>query len=150
MANIQARNEKKRFRDSKPMKQSKSSLSPSHAAAWGKFLSLLLAQQSTDNCHTSLDLTAASVAYLMEPQWNPMMEEQALCRIHRLGQRKEVKTIRYRIRGSFEDVRFPVMHELVLVTNDGLRSEWSRLRNSRKSLRQKHSRLTGVGMLWIA
>lgn len=50
-----------------------------------------------------LDLTAASVAYLLEPQWNPMMEEQALCRIHRLGQRKEVKTIRYRIRGSFEE-----------------------------------------------
>lgn len=55
-----------------------------------------------------LDLTAASVAYLLEPQWNPMMEEQALCRIHRLGQRKEVKTIRYRIRGSFEEVRFLV------------------------------------------
>ena len=35
-----------------------------------------------------------------------MMEEQALCRIHRLGQRKEVKTIRYRIRGSFEEVLF--------------------------------------------
>jgi hypothetical protein len=51
-----------------------------------------------------LDLTAASVAYLLEPQWNPMMEEQALCRIHRLGQHKEVKTIRYRIKGSFEEV----------------------------------------------
>ncbi|KAH8749034.1 hypothetical protein BGZ57DRAFT_755538, partial [Hyaloscypha finlandica] len=51
-----------------------------------------------------LDLTAASVAYLLEPQWNPMLEEQALCRIHRLGQAKEVKTIRYRIRGSFEEV----------------------------------------------
>jgi len=54
--------------------------------------------------HSRLDLTAASVAYLLEPQWNPMMEEQALCRIHRLGQKKEVKTIRYRIRGSFEEV----------------------------------------------
>jgi SNF2 family DNA or RNA helicase len=51
-----------------------------------------------------LDLTAASVAYLLEPQWNPMMEEQALCRIHRLGQTKEVKTIRYRMKGSFEEV----------------------------------------------
>ncbi|TVY46997.1 putative SWI/SNF-related matrix-associated actin-dependent regulator of chromatin subfamily A member 3-like [Lachnellula occidentalis] len=49
-----------------------------------------------------LDLTAASIAYLIEPQWNPMTEEQALCRIHRLGQRKEVKTIRYRIENSFE------------------------------------------------
>jgi SWI/SNF-related matrix-associated actin-dependent regulator of chromatin subfamily A3 len=51
-----------------------------------------------------LDLTAASVAYLLEPQWNPMMEEQALSRIHRLGQKKEVKTIRYLILGSFEEV----------------------------------------------
>lgn len=50
-----------------------------------------------------LDLTAASVAYLLEPQWNPMMEEQALCRIHRLGQTKEVKTVKYRIGGSFEE-----------------------------------------------
>ncbi|KAH9216234.1 putative SWI/SNF-related matrix-associated actin-dependent regulator of chromatin subfamily A member 3-like 3, partial [Leptodontidium sp. 2 PMI_412] len=53
---------------------------------------------------TRLDLTAASVAYLLEPQWNPMMEEQALCRIHRLGQTKEVKTIRYRVKGFFEEV----------------------------------------------
>lgn len=36
-----------------------------------------------------------------------MMEEQALCRIHRLGQRKDVKTIRYRMRGSFEEVKLP-------------------------------------------
>jgi hypothetical protein len=34
-----------------------------------------------------------------------MIEESALSRIHRLGQTKEVKTIRYRIRGSFEEVR---------------------------------------------
>ena len=52
----------------------------------------------------SLDLTAASRAYLLEPQWNPMIEEQALSRIHRLGQTKEVKTIRYRVRNSFEEV----------------------------------------------
>lgn len=35
------------------------------------------------------DLTAASVAYLLEPQWNPMMEEQELCCIHRLGQKED-------------------------------------------------------------
>ncbi|EXJ84685.1 hypothetical protein A1O3_05355 [Capronia epimyces CBS 606.96] len=52
---------------------------------------------------TGLDLTAASRAYLLEPQWNPMIEEQALSRIHRLGQTKEVNTIRYRVRGSFEE-----------------------------------------------
>ena len=49
-----------------------------------------------------LDLTVASHAYIMEPQWNPMSESQALDRIHRLGQLKEVKTIRYIMRGSWE------------------------------------------------
>ncbi|CZR70293.1 uncharacterized protein PAC_20195 [Phialocephala subalpina] len=52
---------------------------------------------------TGLDLTAASRAYLMEPQWNPMIEEQAICRIYRMGQKRSVKIIRYRIRDSFEE-----------------------------------------------
>ncbi|KAG4441377.1 hypothetical protein IFR05_003134 [Cadophora sp. M221] len=50
-----------------------------------------------------LDLTSGSIVYLMEPQWNPMMEEQALCRVHRMGQTKTVTTIRYRMRDSFEE-----------------------------------------------
>jgi len=55
------------------------------------------------NCHR-LDLTAASRAYLLEPHWNPMTEEQALCRVHRVGQEREVTTIRYLMRDSFEEV----------------------------------------------
>lgn len=50
-----------------------------------------------------LDLTVASRAYIMEPQWNPMNESQALDRIHRLGQLKEVQTVRYLMRGSWEE-----------------------------------------------
>ena len=50
-----------------------------------------------------LDLTAASRAYIMEPQWNPMSESQALDRIYRLGQLKEVTTTRYIMRGSWEE-----------------------------------------------
>lgn len=51
----------------------------------------------------SLDLTAGSRAYLIEPHWNPMIEEQALCRVHRVGQLREVTTIRYLVRNSFEE-----------------------------------------------
>ena len=40
----------------------------------------------------------------MEPQWNPMIEEQALDRIHRIGQKKPVTTIRYIVKDSFEEV----------------------------------------------
>lgn len=33
-----------------------------------------------------------------------MMEEQALCRVHRMGQKREVTTIRYIMNNSFEEV----------------------------------------------
>jgi SNF2 family DNA or RNA helicase len=52
-----------------------------------------------------LNLTAASRAYIVEPQWNPMSESQALDRIHRLGQDKEVFTTKYIIRETWEMVR---------------------------------------------
>lgn len=35
---------------------------------------------------------------------NPTLEEQALARIHRLGQTKEVTTVRLFMRDSFEEV----------------------------------------------
>ncbi|KAH0498289.1 hypothetical protein TgHK011_005546 [Trichoderma gracile] len=50
-----------------------------------------------------LTLTEASRAYLMEPHWNPTIEDQALARIHRIGQTKEVTTIRYIVKDTFEE-----------------------------------------------
>ncbi|OAA72939.1 SNF2-related protein [Akanthomyces lecanii RCEF 1005] len=49
-----------------------------------------------------LTLTEASRAYLLEPHWNPTIEEQALGRIYRIGQEKEVTTVRLFVRDSFE------------------------------------------------
>ncbi|KAJ3493714.1 hypothetical protein NLG97_g4558 [Lecanicillium saksenae] len=49
-----------------------------------------------------LTLTEASRAYLLEPHWNPTIEEQALGRIYRIGQDKEVTTVRLFVRDSFE------------------------------------------------
>ncbi|KAF2446161.1 hypothetical protein P171DRAFT_430373 [Karstenula rhodostoma CBS 690.94] len=50
-----------------------------------------------------LTLTEASRAYLMEPHWNPTIEEQALARIHRIGQTRAVTTVRFYVQGSFEE-----------------------------------------------
>ncbi|OAP57411.1 hypothetical protein AYL99_08149 [Fonsecaea erecta] len=50
-----------------------------------------------------LDLTAANHAYLLEPQWNPMREEQAMARVHRLGQKKAVRLVRLVVKGTFEE-----------------------------------------------
>ncbi|KAK2031758.1 hypothetical protein LX32DRAFT_613158 [Colletotrichum zoysiae] len=52
-----------------------------------------------------LNLTVASRAYMMEPNWNPTLQDQALARIHRMGQEKEVTTIQFYILDSFEEVR---------------------------------------------
>lgn len=40
----------------------------------------------------------------MEPHWNPTIEEQALARIHRLGQTRPVVTTRLFMQGSIEEV----------------------------------------------
>ena len=40
----------------------------------------------------------------MEPHWSPFVEQQALARIHRIGQQRPVTTIRYVMRGSYEEV----------------------------------------------
>ncbi|RPA94496.1 hypothetical protein L873DRAFT_1701063 [Choiromyces venosus 120613-1] len=49
-----------------------------------------------------LNLTAACKAYVMEPQFNPAAEAQAIDRVHRLGQTRPVTTTRYIMRDSFE------------------------------------------------
>ena len=50
-----------------------------------------------------LNLTAACRVYVMEPQWNPAAEAQAIDRIHRMGQKKKVVTVRYIMNDSFEE-----------------------------------------------
>jgi len=50
-----------------------------------------------------LNLTAASKVFMMEPQFNPAAEAQAVERVHRLGQTRDVEIVRYIMRGSFEE-----------------------------------------------
>ncbi|KAF8475100.1 P-loop containing nucleoside triphosphate hydrolase protein, partial [Kalaharituber pfeilii] len=51
-----------------------------------------------------LNLTAASRVHIMEPQWNPMLELQALARVHRIGQDREVIATRYIMKDTIEEV----------------------------------------------
>ncbi|CAH2074061.1 unnamed protein product [Thlaspi arvense] len=50
-----------------------------------------------------INLTAASRVYMFDPWWNPAVEEQAMDRIHRIGQKQEVKMIRMIARNSIEE-----------------------------------------------
>ena len=50
-----------------------------------------------------LNLTTANSVYVMEPQYNPAAEAQAIDRVHRLGQKRPVTTVRYIMQDSFEE-----------------------------------------------
>eukprot|EP00884_Botryococcus_braunii_P002146 jgi/Botrbrau1/11932/Bobra.341_1s0001.2 len=51
----------------------------------------------------ALNLTAASHIMLMDPWWNPAVEQQAQDRIHRLGQYKPIYVTRFVIAGTIEE-----------------------------------------------
>ncbi|TDH66308.1 hypothetical protein CCR75_007378 [Bremia lactucae] len=50
-----------------------------------------------------LNLTCASVVILLDPWWNPGVEEQAIDRVHRLGQMQDVIVKRYVVKNTVED-----------------------------------------------
>ncbi|SPJ80180.1 uncharacterized protein FTOL_08572 [Fusarium torulosum] len=58
---------------------------------------------SIETGSVGLNLTAASVVHIVEPQWNPSVEEQAVARALRMGQTKEVKIFRYVMKGTVEE-----------------------------------------------
>ncbi|KAL4879096.1 SNF2 family N-terminal domain-containing protein [Aspergillus karnatakaensis] len=53
-----------------------------------------------------LNLTSASNVYIMEPQYNPAAVAQAIDRVHRLGQTREVTTVQFLMKDSIEEKIF--------------------------------------------
>ncbi|HJX70446.1 MAG TPA: helicase-related protein, partial [Bacteroidales bacterium] len=50
-----------------------------------------------------LNLTAADYVFLLDPWWNPAVEQQALSRAHRIGQDKNVFVYRFIAKDSIEE-----------------------------------------------
>jgi SNF2 family DNA or RNA helicase len=50
-----------------------------------------------------LNFTAASRVYMMEPQYNPGVELQAIDRVHRIGQQRNVEVVHYIMTDSVEE-----------------------------------------------
>ncbi|KAI4319855.1 hypothetical protein MLD38_033405 [Melastoma candidum] len=51
----------------------------------------------------ALNLTVASHVFVMDPWWNPAVERQAQDRIHRIGQYKPIRIIRFVIENTVEE-----------------------------------------------
>ena len=54
--------------------------------------------------YVRVDFTVANHVHLIEPHWNPMVEAQAVDRVHRIGQERNVVITRYIMRDSVEKV----------------------------------------------
>ncbi len=52
---------------------------------------------------TGLNLSEASYVFLLDPWWNPAVENQAIDRSHRMGQQQPVTVYRFITRGSIEE-----------------------------------------------
>ena len=64
-------------------------------------VSILLVSLKAGN--SGLNLTAASQVILFDPFWNPYIEEQAIDRAHRIGQRLPVQVHRVLVPDTVED-----------------------------------------------
>jgi hypothetical protein len=54
-----------------------------------------------------VELTTANHVHLVEPHWSPMAEAQAIDRVHRIGQTRDVMVTRYIVSGTIENVCRP-------------------------------------------
>jgi SNF2 family DNA or RNA helicase len=52
---------------------------------------------------TGLNLTAADYVYIMDPWWNPAVEQQAIDRTHRIGQTKNIFAYRFICKDTVEE-----------------------------------------------
>ncbi|MBK9336709.1 MAG: DEAD/DEAH box helicase [Lewinellaceae bacterium] len=50
-----------------------------------------------------LNLTAADYVFLLDPWWNPAVEDQAIARAHRIGQTRPVTALRFISRNTIEE-----------------------------------------------
>ncbi|MEB0140297.1 MULTISPECIES: DEAD/DEAH box helicase [unclassified Undibacterium] len=80
---------------------------------------------------TGLNLTAADTVILVDPWWNPAVEEQAIARAHRIGQTKPVFVYKLVVAGSIEErmlelqARKALLSESVLGTDAAVSEKFS-------------------------
>ncbi|KLU81812.1 transcription termination factor 2 [Magnaporthiopsis poae ATCC 64411] len=83
-----------------------------------------------------LNLTAGSRVFVMEPQYNPAAEAQAVDRVHRLGQKRAVKTVRYIMKDSFEEQMVALQEKKIKLANLSMNRDVTNL-DKREAARQR-------------
>lgn len=80
---------------------------------------------------SGLNLITASHVYLLDPWWNSATEEQAIDRVHRLGQTKTVYVTRFIIENSIEERILELQNRKKLLVQGALGIDNTELRQVR-------------------
>ncbi|KAK0630427.1 SNF2 family N-terminal domain-containing protein [Bombardia bombarda] len=75
---------------------------------------------SIESAGEGITLTAANYVHLLEPHWNPAKEAQAIARVHRIGQTRNVRVTRYITKDSVENHVQWVQEKKERLINDSL------------------------------
>jgi len=74
---------------------------------------------------TGLNLTAASLVYLVDPWWNPAVEAQAIDRAFRIGQAKDVTAIRLICPDTVEDKIMKLQANKTVIADNIISSKYN-------------------------
>lgn len=89
-----------------------------------KFMVLLISLKAGG---VGLNLTCAERVYMMDPWWSFAVEAQAIDRVHRMGQEKEVKVYRFIVKDSVEERMLKVQERKKFIASSlGMMSEEDR------------------------
>ena len=86
-----------------------------------------------------LNLTAASKVYMMEPQFNPGVELQAIDRVHRLGQNRDVDIVHYIMRDSVEDKILDLQKKKIALAEMSMEKKLSKAEEAKKRIEELHA-----------
>jgi SNF2 family DNA or RNA helicase len=74
---------------------------------------------------TGLNLTEADYVYLVDPWWNPAVENQAIDRAHRIGQDKNITAMRLICPNTIEEKIITLQAQKKALTDDLIKAETS-------------------------
>jgi SNF2 family DNA or RNA helicase len=82
---------------------------------------------------TGLNLTEADYVYLVDPWWNPAVENQAIDRCYRIGQKKNVIAVRLICPDTIEEKILKLQESKTILANDLIKTDGSVLKSLSKN-----------------
>jgi len=82
---------------------------------------------------TGLNLTEADYVYLIDPWWNPAVENQAIDRSYRIGQQKNVIAVRLICPGTIEEKIMELQESKMDLANDLVKTDSDIVKSLTKS-----------------